>query len=96
MIRILRGVGVGVGRLFLSRPVNTALFIDHVAEPVPIEFPMAERAAEFNLAVGNGHDLPVSFAGTVLDIDLLAHPKRIRLENGYVMGLHFDPPMGAV
>lgn len=75
-------------RLFFSGPFNARALFNHIAEPVPVKLPLTERAAQFYLPFGNGNDLPISLSGTALNINLLSHPERIRLEYCHIVGCH--------
>jgi hypothetical protein len=64
------------------------LFFHHIAEPIPVKFPVTEGAMEFDLVVCHRSHLPIPFSGSVRDIDFLPHLERVRFENRYVMEGH--------
>jgi hypothetical protein len=76
------------GALLFSRPFHPGPFLGHVTEPVPVKLSLTVRTAQFDIAIGHGHDFPVTLAGAAIDMDFLPRLEIIGFENSYIMNGH--------
>jgi len=61
------------------RPRAVCAFLRKVAETIPGEFPVGNRAAKGYLAVGDGDDLPIALAGAHLRGIFFVQPGKDRI-----------------
>jgi hypothetical protein len=69
-------------------PWDSSALLHAVAETVPLDFALADRAPQPDLSLAHSHHFPIATTRPGLNGDFFSHLKRIWLENRDIMTAH--------
>jgi hypothetical protein len=89
---------ISLPQIVLSRPRDIVALFNEIAEPVPLELAMGDRASQCDLALAHFNDFPVSPTRPALDVYLLPYTERVRPKHDNLVCYHwtFTPSFSAL